>query len=292
VFVDLIRQADRDRADGIPPHKAVNAIRIKSTESPHAELDSSPFGMADRTWLEAMARRYGKDSLWYRSHVLAEIPTVAADVLIPSAWLDWAASRPQRLALPANHPIHRTRRIACDLGEGVGRDSSAIVVRDDWGVLEVVYGSTLGLAEAADRIAGLRTKYSVPDERISFDAVGIGRDFPLHLKRRGISRATPYAGAAKPRAPQFKNLRTEAAWRLRQRLDPEGADDHREPGKHRPDFSIPPGDYWPRLREELAALTYDLAKHQTRLLAKDDWKTVLGHSPDLADALLQSFAFD
>src|SRR5208283_3449552 len=32
-FVDLIRQADRDRAENVPPRLAVNAIRIPSTES-------------------------------------------------------------------------------------------------------------------------------------------------------------------------------------------------------------------------------------------------------------------
>jgi len=41
-FVDLIRQADTDRADGIEPRKAVCAIQIPSTESPHATWKSHP----------------------------------------------------------------------------------------------------------------------------------------------------------------------------------------------------------------------------------------------------------
>ena len=59
-FVDLIRQAARDRADNVPPRLAVNAIRIPSTESPHAHQEKSEFGLADRTWLESMYRKYGQ----------------------------------------------------------------------------------------------------------------------------------------------------------------------------------------------------------------------------------------
>lgn len=289
-FISLIAQAARDRRDGLPPSRAVNAIRVSSRESPDAGLEQSPRGLADRTWIEDCERRYGKDSLWVKSHIDALVPSVSADTLIPEGWLDWAASQPPRLALPANHPIHQTRRIACDLGEGVGRDSSAIVVRDDWGVLEVVHGSALGLPEAAHHMAALARKWDVPQERMSYDKVGVGRDFPLHLGRLGVTRAVPYAGAAGPRSNEFTNLRSEAAWKLRQRLDPEGSDDHRH-GRGRPAFAIPPGPHWARLREELGKLTYHLVGHKTALLAKDDWKIVLGHSPDLADALIQSFAF-
>ena len=52
-FVDLIRQAEADLRDNVPPHLAVNAIRIPSTDSPHAHLEKSPWGIADRTWIES-----------------------------------------------------------------------------------------------------------------------------------------------------------------------------------------------------------------------------------------------
>jgi hypothetical protein len=46
-FVELIRQAARDRADNVPPRLAVNAIRIPSTESPHAHEEKSEFGLEE-----------------------------------------------------------------------------------------------------------------------------------------------------------------------------------------------------------------------------------------------------
>ncbi len=84
-FVDLIRQADKDREDCIPPNKAVYAIRIPSTESPHAYLEKSPYGLADRIWLEACYRHYGSNSLWVGSHIDARIPELSADVLMSKA---------------------------------------------------------------------------------------------------------------------------------------------------------------------------------------------------------------
>ena len=169
-----IRQAEKDRNDKIPPNMAVNAIQIRSTESPHAAWDKSPWGIADKPWLESMYRKYGKSSLWVKSHIDAEIPSVSADILIPEAWLDYALSQ-KRKPVPPDHQIHQTRRISCDLGEGVGRDSSAILVRDDWGVLDVVYGPNIGLAEAAAIIAKKSIAWDVEHHRITFDAVGIGR---------------------------------------------------------------------------------------------------------------------
>jgi hypothetical protein len=156
-FVDLIRQAARDRADNVPPRLAVNAIRIPSTESPHAHEEKSEFGLADRTWFESMYRKYGRRSLWVGSHIDARIPEVDAEQLIDPAWLDYHNSQ-QRPQVAPTHPVHFTRRIACDLSEGVGRDSTCIVVVDDWGVLEVVLGSSMGLPEAAETIHRLAAK--------------------------------------------------------------------------------------------------------------------------------------
>jgi hypothetical protein len=289
-FVSLIRQADADRRDGMPPHRSVNAIRVSSRESPDAHLEESPRGLADRTWIADVERRYGRTSLYVRSHVDAEIPVVSADCLLPEGWLDWAASR-ERAAVPANHPVHASRRISCDLGEGVGRDSSCVLVRDDRGILDVTAGSALGLPEAADLIWRKSVAYGVPQERISYDAAGIGRKFPQYLARHGITKALPYIGEASPISDRYSNLRTEAAWRLHDRLDPQLAPDTRQPTRLQPDFVIPNKDWWPRMREELKALTYSLAGRKTKLLPKEDWCTALGHSPDLADALIQSFAF-
>ena len=143
-------------------------------------------------------RRYGPDSFYCRSHIQALIPEVSAARLFPDAWLDYATAV-QRPPTPPNHPVHRTRRIAIDLSEGVGRDSTAILVRDDHGILDLVARNSLSLADAADEVAKLARIYSVPSERISYDGLGIGRDFPNHLIRVGLPGCIGYAGSGRPR---------------------------------------------------------------------------------------------
>jgi hypothetical protein len=290
-FVQLIRQAARDREDGIPHSRAVNAIRVSSRESPDADLDESPRGLADRTWISDCERRYGVDSLWVKSHIDACIPELSSDRLIPDAWLDLAAACDRPPLRPLD-PLNRTRRIACDMGEGVGRDSTAIVVRDDCGILEWRAGSTLGLAEAAREIARLSAKWAVPHERVSYDKLGIGRDLRHYLIREGIDRAVPYAGSGQPRdRRRFTNLRGEAAWALRTRLNPDWSRDPRfAVATRQPPFKIPADGQWTLLREELARLSYDLVGNQTRLISKEDWSAELGRSPDRGDALIQSFS--
>ena len=137
-----------------------------------------------------------------------------AEQLIDPTWLDYHSSQ-QRPPVPPVHPVNFTRRIACDLSEGVGRDSTCIVVVDDWGVLEVVLGNSMGLPEAAETIHRLAARWNVPHDKISFDKLGIGRNFPNHLASYGITMAIPYAGEGRPQDPSsFVNLRTEAGWKL------------------------------------------------------------------------------
>lgn len=291
-FVTLIRQADKDRDDNVPRHRAVNAIRISSRESPDAHLEKSLRGLADKTWIEATERHYGKDSLYVKVHVDAEIPTVTADRLIDPEWLDFAC-RCERPPIRPFDPVNKTRRISCDLGEGVGRDSTAILVRDSLGILEWRAGAALGLPEAARAIAELRNRYHVPDDRISYDGLGIGRDFGKLLRVNGIAGAKAYFGSGKPREPRrFYNLRTEAAWAARTRLNPDWVRDPAFPltSKQAP-FCIPSDENWPLLREELEKLWYELVLNLTKLVTKEDFCEELGRSPDRSDALIQSFAF-
>ena len=53
-------------------------------------------------------------------------------------------------------------------------------------------------------------------------------------------------------------------------------------------FHFCPGPYYVRLVDELRPLTYGLVGKRTKLLPKEEWATILGHSPDVADALIQS----
>ena len=289
-FVRMIKQADADRRQGIHPSLSVNAIRVPSTDSPHADLDSSPYGLADRTWLEAETRRYGKGSLWVRSHIEARIPEVDSETLIPESWIDYAGSPQTARKYPPLDPRAGKRRIACDLGEGVGRDATAVICRDDQGILDFEGGNAMGLAEGAECMARFGRKWAVEEVDMSFDRLGIGKDMPNHLRRHNITKAFGYVGEGKACDPQFTNARTEAAWLLRTRLDPDYRPDPRRPELPQHAFRLNCGTHFERLRKELAALTYHLVGRQTALVLKKDLLQILGSSPDYADVLIQSFA--
>ena len=93
------------------------------------------------------------------------------------------------------------------------------------------------------------------------------------------------------RPDQYTNRRSEAAYRLRLRLKPDHPADLNVPELAQRPFAIPRGPWWAKLREELAALTFDEVNGQTRLILKKDLEIKLGRSPDISDALIQSFAF-
>jgi len=53
-------------------------------------------------------------------------------------------------------------------------------------------------------------------------------------------------------------------------------------------FHFCPGQYFARLVDELRPLTYGQVGSKIKLMPEDEWATILGHSPDIADALIQS----
>lgn len=283
-FFDLWQQSQREKADGTKEGDRVNAITISSLDSPHAHLDRSPVGLADGAWLAAMRRRYGEQSLWWKTHVLALFPEISEDSLIPLAWLD-AAACVVRDRETRGQIVAGGARMAVDLGEGVGRDRTVILIRDDHGVLEVVAGSHLGLAEAAAEMKRLSITWKIPVTRITYDGAGIGRDLRLHLERVGLKGAKPYHGSGAVKT-DFANLRSQSAWSLRRRLDPTNPDN-----ATRPAFAIPFTDWWPTMRDDLKELKYELVNRKTKLENKEDLCARLGRSPDFGDALIQSFAY-
>jgi hypothetical protein len=181
-FRELSLRAERERSDPtIPEEERIHEIRIPSTSSPDIDHDRSPRGLADKGFLTAAKRQYGDTGLWWRTHVLAQFPEISSDVLIPGAWLDWATRPEHRVGVSAIDPRCGRKRIACDLGEGMGRDRTVVLVRDDLGILECVASAQTGLPEEAKLIRDLALKWHVEHESITYDQAGIGRGLANHL---------------------------------------------------------------------------------------------------------------
>ena len=164
---------------------------------------------------------------------------------------------------------------------------------DDWGILDVVLSNSLGLPEAAEAIHRLAAKWNVPHDRISYDKLGIGRNFPDRLARMASPRRFPTRAKATADANTFVNLRSEAAWKpqwldLTHTVYEPPAHGGACPAHGRRELSTSSGGVLRPAGHELRPLTYTLVGRKTRLMPKDEWAAILGHSPDIADALIQS----
>jgi hypothetical protein len=222
--------------------------------------------------------------------------------LLPDAWID----RLPTLVRPAKPG--GPRWISCDLGEGAGRDSTAILAGDDLGILWGELSPWVGKVEAARRIHELALTWDVRQDRIVYDAGGgRGLDIEPFLEQHGITEAIPYKGS-KDGGATFLNRRSKMAWLLRQRLDPEKPkpppplvyDPARPPSPFdaeavRPielqaPFTLPADcPWWPRLREELQSLKYCHKGKKIALEPKEELAARLRRSPDILDALLMRF---
>jgi len=287
-FVDLCDRGLSDANLGIPPLKAVRHINTPSTASPHAESEKSPFGLADKTWLDSMARKYGKDSLWYRSHVLSIRPKLSHERLIDPAHFDWCTSVRAKEGVEALRQAGKggKRRISCDVGEGVGNARSVILVRDDVGFLEVVASAYKTPVDTADEIAALAGRWRVQAENVSYDGAGTtGKRLGNALDGRGMVGCRPYFGGGSG-GRRCTNMRTAAAVAFARRIDP---DNFVGNGRDNPPFHIPNSEHLPAMREEILELKYELKGDKSALEDKHSLMERLGRSPDFADCVTQSF---
>ena len=276
----FFERCQRTRAD---TSGRVNLIEVSSLESPHVDMDRSPWGLADRSWLEAARNDYGEGSMWWVSHVLGLFPDAGEDTLVPRSWLDATAKHA--------HERGGRIRIAIDLAEGRGAARSVVLARDDNGIIDIWCSATASMAEVAERVSAMVAKHRAETRDVTWDATGVGADFHNRLSAVWIKDAKPYRGGLGGGA-RYANLRSAAAWMLRQRLDPDRmvTDPRGKPCRQHP-FSIRP-DHLVLLREEVQGLRYQSAKSgAVELEPKERLSARLRRSPDIADALIMSFAF-
>ncbi len=288
----------------------INVITIPSLESPHATWVRSPWGLADRTWLELSRSEYGEDSLWWRSHVLAQFPDEISQALLPASWLAGAA---QILHVRAG-PV----RLTVDLALGNDGDETCLMVRDDNGIFEAESSNKWSLEVTAERASVLVKQYGIRGEHVVFDSGGVGADFDNRLRAKGILGAKGYLGN-RPGGERFFNLRSAAGWAFRRRLDPnrslrlpDPADKHsvrQGTALWEPDLQASPSTpseplYVPqkpfaipahlltRYRAELQGIRYELDDHgRIALELKEVFVARLKRSPNFLDTCLMSFAY-
>ena len=292
--------------ESIPGHMRTRSFRIPSTESPDLHLDRARRGLADAGFIRQAEERWQRGSVLWLTHIDAKFPEQAAYGLAEQSWID------RSFAAPLPSETQGKLILSVDIGCGVGADRSVLLVRDELAIREIYASKFDGLASSAALVGQFVRKYGIPDDQVIYDAMGVGRDFPLHLRNYGIRNPIAYAGSASGFAGNglsFKNLRASSAWRLRRILDPDRprkaipVDRSKfapwqlatiEAENRRPTsvFAMPAcvlGQHANSLHEELCNLRY-VPGLRIGLESKDAIRERLGRSPDLADALIMSFA--
>ena len=173
-----------------------------------------------------------------------------------------------------------------------GADQFVIMVWDGWIVVQVYVIPKSDGQTVLNKLKSVAHEWAVPGRHIAFDASGLGGFLTGFLKA-----ARPFSGAAMPmeqdkvnkeqaksfKRPEFKNLRAQAFWLLKDRLD-----------NCEVFFEQNSLHLHEMLRQELRAIKKvpnpDGGKNQ--VIPKSQIKEMIGRSPDFADCLSMRSIFD
>lgn len=223
-------------------------------------------GRISREWAEARKRQWGEESPVYQARVLGEFPTQAEDALISLKWLE--AARLRELDPGEDKAI-----VGLDVAY-TGADDSAQFIRQGPVVLsgEWWHGHELMATTGKAKSTGLH---------INVDSIGIGAGVYSRLRELRHPASPVNVASKKVRDKEhFLNKRAEFYWGLRERFRSGDID-----------LSRLSQQVYNRLSGELTAIKFEyMSTGQIRIEPKPDMKKRLGHSPDLADALMLSFA--
>lgn len=218
------------------------------------------------------AGKYGVRSNFYLPKVLGEYPEQASDTLLPMNWIEEAMSR--------EVPEGGSKTLGVDVA-WAGDDTSVIARMEGRRVFDLEQYTGTDPMELADKV----DKYLTDGKTEAWiDAIGIGagvyarenqRQRKVHAFIASESAVGKHEG--KEASMHFQNLRAQAAWALREALDPKN-----------PNAIALPCDT--ELQAEMSAITYKIntTTSKLQLQSKDDMKKSLGYSPDRFDAVVMA----
>ena len=235
-------------------------------------------------WIEGRRREWGEGSALWRSRVLGEFPEDEQSLLIPRAWLE-AAGKPgaaeKERDTNADNPEHAGEDALC-LGVDVARegaDATVFLLRDGRRVIEAREEHGWSTMRVCGQVVELMRERGIDASRVFIDDTGLGAGVTDRLRELGHAVNAVICAARADDPAHFLNLRAQMFWRLREALNPEGAQRLR----------IPPG--LTELRRELGALTYELTSSGAiKIVDKVSLRGRISGSPNHADALALTYA--
>jgi len=215
-------------------------------------------------WVAARLRKWGRDSPWYVSRILAEFPEAGEDTLIPMRLIEQAQNRTLEPGEPNVLGVD-VARFGTDMTVIAHRRGPVLRIHKRFGKVDTM--TTTGHVRMARRNTGAEVSI--------VDVIGVGAGVVDRLREQ--REPVREANAAEPPTDRerFLNARAEWFWTLREELEQGNLD-------------LSPDD------EDMAAQLADIrwkanSKGQIVIESKDDMKKRGRSSPDDADAAAHTF---
>lgn len=277
-----------------------HSIRIPVTEHPNLrdDTDRTIPGGPSADFVKRMRREWGEDSEQFTARIEARFPTSSSDSAFKVAWVERAmdahtSADDISLDLEAGG---EPWTIGVDVaGDSEAADLCVAVLRRGPVVYELRSWSGLDTMATVQRLVDIWEELKADTRAhigtVVVDSIGIGKGVTERLRETHITRPRAAGrtrrGRKKTRstavegfdarksaldADSYRNLRSQAFWRLRTLL---------EDGE-----ILLPDDA--ELFEELTRMPYRIDEKGKIWFQKDDVKARIGRSPDRADALMMS----
>lgn len=245
-----------------------HCITIAAHDTPNIRAGKTirPYLITEQ-WITDAITEHGEDSPYVQSRVHAEFPRVGENSLIPLAWIETAHHREV-------HDLTGPLEAGLDVAR-MGGDRNALCIRLGPKVIAEYAWGGVDTMETVGRVRSILENYP-PMDAIKVDVIGVGAGVADRLTELGYPVVPVNVAAAPTDSEQFKNLRCELWWNLRERF--------RE-GQIAGPFSE-------TTMGQLASIRYRYDSRHTKpvIEEKDEMRKRGLKSPDEAEAVLLAFA--
>jgi len=221
--------------------------------------------LVDPAYCERMAEKYGKNSNIYRVRVKGDFPSSEEDQLISIDVFEAAAMRDLRPTGPTVWGGDVAR---------YGQDKSALCKRQGGVILGFEQKQGLDTMSTATWF-----ELEAKKDLLCIDEIGIGAGVVDALLKNGANVTGINVGSGAEDAVRYFNKRAELYWQLRECFE-------------NGDISLSQldQDTLDELKSQLTQIKYKFSTGRLQIESKEDMKRRGLPSPDLADALMLSFA--
>jgi hypothetical protein len=219
-------------------------------------------------WAREQIAIHGRDNAWVKAYILGEFPSGSINALLTVDEIEAAMDR----ELKKDEYSYSQKRLGIDVAR-FGDDRTVIFPRQGLAALNPVVMRHQDVFPIAARAKQAYDKWGA--EHVFIDGTGgWGVGVSASMRDAGVP-VIEVQFAGRPTDPRYLNMRAQMWFRMAEWAKKGG--------------SIP---YIPEMIKELTGATYSFSNGKFALEPKDLIKKRCGVSPDLADALALTFAWD